>query len=83
MTDVQQKAAAKQFVKDWLGHGDEKQETQSFWLAFLRDVFGVEKPEEMIKFEVPVKLSHSEVVETANMVHDRFQKLLELVLTVF
>ena len=31
---------------------------------------------------LPVKLSHSEVVETAAMVHDRFQKLLELVLTV-
>ena len=31
---------------------------------------------------LPVKLSHAEVVETAAMVHDRFQKLLELVLTV-
>lgn len=31
---------------------------------------------------LPVKLSHAEVVETAALVHDRFQKLLELVLTV-
>ena len=30
---------------------------------------------------LPVKLSHAEVVETAALVHDRFQKLLELVLT--
>ena len=27
MTDAQQKAAAKQFVKDWTGHGDENQES--------------------------------------------------------
>ena len=31
---------------------------------------------------LPVKLSHAEVVQTAALVHDRFQKLLELVLTV-
>ena len=31
---------------------------------------------------LPVKLNHAEVVETAALVHDRFQKLLELVLTV-
>ena len=31
---------------------------------------------------LPVKLNHAEVVETAALVHDRFHKLLELVLTV-
>ena len=31
---------------------------------------------------LPVKLNHAEVVETAALVHDRFQKLLELVLSV-
>lgn len=63
MTDVQMTAAAKEFVKNWTGRGDEKQETQSFWLAFLRDIFGVEKPEEAIKFEVPVKLSHTSFID--------------------
>ena len=63
MTDTEQRLAAKQFIKNWTGHGDEKQETQSFWLAFLRDVFGVEKPENMIKFEVPVKLSHTSFID--------------------
>ena len=43
MTELQQKAAAKQFVKDWTGHGDEKQETQRFWIALLQNVFGVEQ----------------------------------------
>ncbi len=45
MTEAQKKLAAKQFVKDWTGHGDEKQETQRFWMALLQKVFGVEEPE--------------------------------------
>ncbi len=60
---MQQKAAVKEFVKHWTGRGDEKQDTQSFWLAFLRDVFGVEKPEDIIKFEVPVKLGHTSFID--------------------
>lgn len=36
MTEAQKKLAAKQFVKDWTGHGDEKQETQRFWMALLQ-----------------------------------------------
>ena len=63
MTDMQMKAAARDFVKNWTGRGDEKQETQSFWLAFLRDVLGVEKPEDILKFEVPVKLSHTSFID--------------------
>ncbi|MBQ2961228.1 MAG: methylase [Oscillospiraceae bacterium] len=63
MTDLQQKQAAKEFIKNWTGRGDEKQDTQSFWLAFLRDVFGVDKPEELIRFEVPVKLGHTSFID--------------------
>lgn len=48
--------AIKNFVKDWSGHGYEKGETQTFWLAFLRDVIGVDKPDYYIEFEVQVKL---------------------------
>ena len=33
MTDVEQKIAAKQFIKDWSNRGDEKQETQLFWIS--------------------------------------------------
>ena len=39
MTDVQQRAAARQFAADWEDRGDEKQETQAFWLALLQKVF--------------------------------------------
>ena len=55
MTDMEQRAAAKAFVADWQGRGDEKQDTQSFWLALLQKVYGVAEPEKYIRFEVRVK----------------------------
>ena len=51
MGDVQ---AAKKFVTTWSGRGDEKQETQSFWIELLRTVFDIENPEQYIQFEKPV-----------------------------
>ena len=63
MIENAQRIAAKQFVKDWTGRGDEKQETQSFWLALLHNVFGVEEPEKHIQFEVKVKLSHTSFID--------------------
>ena len=63
MTDTQQKAAAKQFIKDWTGHGDEKQETQRFWMALLQKVYGVAEPDKTIEFEVRVKLDHTSFID--------------------
>ena len=63
MTDIQQKAAAKQFIKTWAGRGDEKQETQLFWISLLQNVFGVEQPTEAIDFEVRVKLDHTSFID--------------------
>ena len=48
------KEAAKFFADDWNGHGNEKSDTQKFWLTFLRDVFAVDKPEKIIDFEISV-----------------------------
>ena len=59
MTDVQQKLAVQQFVQNWTGHGDEKQETQRFWIDLLQNVFGVEQATNAIEFEVRVKLDHT------------------------
>lgn len=56
MTDVQQRAAARQFAADWEDRGDEKQETQAFWLALLQKVFGMEEPEKYISFERRVEV---------------------------
>ena len=56
MTDVQHRAAARQFAADWKDRGDEKQETQAFWLALLQKVFGVDEPEKYISFERRVEV---------------------------
>ncbi|MBR2977464.1 MAG: methylase, partial [Oscillospiraceae bacterium] len=63
MTDAGRRAAAKQFAADWAGRGDEKQETQAFWMALLQKVFGLEEPDKFIAFEVPVKLSHTSFID--------------------
>ena len=63
MTDTEQRLAARQFAADWAGKGDEKQETQSFWLALLRSVYGVADPERYIDFEVRVKLDHTSFID--------------------
>ena len=63
MTDVQHWAAAKEFAAYWAHRGDEKQETQRFWIDLLRNVYGVTNPEQTIEFEVPVKLSHTSFID--------------------
>ena len=63
MTDAQRRSAAKQFVADWTGRGDEKQETQAFWRTLLQKVFGVEEPDKFIAFEMPVKLNHTSFID--------------------
>ena len=63
MTDVEYKLAAKQFIKDWSGHGDEKQDTQRFWMALLQKVYGVAEPDKAIEFEVRVKLDHTSFID--------------------
>ena len=45
MNDVEQRSAAKRFAEYWKDKGYEKDESHSFWLALLRDVYGVEHPE--------------------------------------
>ena len=56
MTDAERRAAAKQFAADWKGRGDEKQETQAFWMTLLSKVFGVAESEKAIDFERRVEV---------------------------
>ena len=63
MTVNEQKTAAKAFVEAWKDKGYEKGESQPFWLALLRNVFGIEKPEEFIIFEEQVKLDHTSFID--------------------
>ena len=51
MTDREQKAAAKTFAEEWKDKGYEKGQSQPFWLSLLRDVLGIEHPEQYISFE--------------------------------
>ena len=63
MTDIQQREAAKQFASYWKERGYEKGESQSFWLSLLREVYGVEHPEQFISFEEQVHLDHTSFMD--------------------
>lgn len=64
MKENDQKRAAKKFVERWEDEsGYEKGQTQMFWTALLRDVFGVAKPEDFIEFEDQVKLESTKFID--------------------
>lgn len=63
MTDNEQKQAAKKFAAFWKDKGYEKGQSQLFWISLLRDVFGVEHPEEFIVFEEQVHLDHTSFID--------------------
>ena len=81
MTDVQQRAAAKEFATYWKNRGNEKQKTQRFWIDLLRNVYDISNPEQSIEFEVPVKLSHTSFIDGYLADHrrgDSFRTLLRV-----
>ena len=63
MTETDRKKAAKAFAEYWKDRGDEKSDSQSFWLALVRDVLGVAEPEKFILFEERVKLDHTSFID--------------------
>ena len=63
MSNAEQQKAAKRFAEYWKGKGYEKGESQAFWLSLLRDVYGVEHPEEFISFEEQVHLDHTSFID--------------------
>ena len=58
-----QKKNAQAFAERWCEHGDEKQETQRFWIDLLQSVYGVEDAARVIEFEKRVRLSHTSFIE--------------------
>jgi len=68
MTASEQKKAAREFAAHWKDKGYEKGESQSFWLSLLRDVYGVEHPEQFITFEEQVHLDHISFID--GYIHD-------------
>lgn len=63
MTETERKKAAKAFAEYWKNRGDEKSDSQSFWLSLCRDVLGVAEPEKFIIFEERVKLDHTSFID--------------------
>ncbi|MBQ3598135.1 MAG: SAM-dependent DNA methyltransferase [Clostridia bacterium] len=63
MNDNERKRAAKAFAEYWKDRGDEKSDSQSFWLSLARDVLGVKEPEKFILFEERVKLDHTSFID--------------------
>ena len=51
MNQTEQRKAAKDFIKRWADRGNEKQDSQSFWLDLLQSVYGIDNPAEYITFE--------------------------------
>lgn len=47
----QRKKVAKEFSERWKDRGNERQDSQTFWLDLLGNVYGIENPGEYIAFE--------------------------------
>ena len=63
MTQAEQQKAAKDFAEYWQDKGDEKQETQRYWIGLLQEVLGVENPSRYIEFEKTVKIKHTNFID--------------------
>lgn len=63
MNITEQKKKAKEFIKRWENRGNERQDSQSFWLDLLQSVYGVENPTEYITFEDKVKMDHTSFID--------------------
>ena len=63
MTQVEQQKAAKEFAEFWKDKGDEKQETQRYWIGLLSSVLGISNATNYIEFEKKVKLSHTSFID--------------------
>ena len=51
MTEAEQRAAATEFYNDWHGIGDEKSDSQRFWIEFFSKVLGIKNATQKIIFE--------------------------------
>lgn len=53
------KRKVSEFVETWKGKGDEKQDTQRFWMDLFQKVLGIEYPTKHLMFEKKVRLEDS------------------------
>ena len=62
-TEKQQAAAAAAFAERWKGRGYEKGDSQVFWTELLTEVFGVENPSTIIRYEEQVKVDNTNFID--------------------
>ena len=55
--------AARKFAEFWKNKGYEKGESQTFWISLLRDICGIDRPEEFISFEDQVHIDHTSFID--------------------
>ena len=51
MTEAERREAARKFINEWRGKGDEKQDKDRFWLSLLQNVYGMENAMQNVQFE--------------------------------
>lgn len=54
---------AESFILRWRGKGNEKSDTQKFWLEVLSEILGIISPTQYIEFEKPVALEHTSYID--------------------
>jgi methylase len=59
----EQKQKAKEFVERWRGLGNEKAESQRFWLDLLQNVYGVDQPTSYVRFEEKVVIDNASFID--------------------
>ena len=63
LTADQQRKAAEDFVRNWKDQGYEKGQSQPFWMTLLSQVYGIEQPDQFIRFEDQVHLDHTSFID--------------------
>jgi methylase len=59
----EQKKNAQAFIKRWENRGNERQDSQSFWIDLLQSVYGIEEATGYIKFEDTVKMDKTSFID--------------------
>lgn len=63
MKVIEQRQRAKEFIARWKNRGEEKKDSQSFWLDLLEHVYGIENAVEYIKFEDSVLIDKTSFID--------------------
>ena len=63
MNQREQKQKAKEFVERWRGLGNEKAESQRFWIDLLQNVYGIDQPTSYVRFEKKVVIDNASFID--------------------